>query len=62
MNPLGENGQSLSLLGRLRMFTPIHPHTVTAGFPIPINATWVMGEQDALVWLGCTPPPVRYFR
>lgn len=34
---------------------------VTAGFPIPINASFVLGPQDAVFWFGCTPPPVRYF-
>lgn len=34
---------------------------ITAGFPIPINASFVLGPQDAVFWLGCTPPPTRYF-
>ena len=34
---------------------------VTAGFPIPINASFVLGPQDAVFWFGCTPPPARYF-
>lgn len=33
----------------------------TGGFPIPLNASFSMGPRDAVVWLGCTPPPVRYF-
>lgn len=34
---------------------------VTAGFPIPVNASWTVGPQDAVFWFGCTPPPARYF-
>ena len=48
-----------SLTRQTQTFTPIH--TVTAGFPLPINASFLMGPQDAVLWLGCTPPPVKYF-
>jgi hypothetical protein len=33
----------------------------TAGFPVPIEVSFLMGPQDAVFWYGCTPPPTRYF-
>lgn len=36
-------------------------NVATGGFPIPLNASFPMGPRDSVVWLGCTPPPARYF-
>jgi len=33
----------------------------TAAFPLPLEASFLMGPRDAVFWYGCTPPPVRYF-
>ncbi len=33
----------------------------TAGFPLPIEASFLLGPRDGLFWFGCTPPPSRYF-
>lgn len=29
--------------------------------PTGFNGTWRLGPQDALAWLGCTPPQAKYF-
>ena len=50
----GQNAQSL--YGRYRFVER------GAGTPLGnLDALWTLGDRDALLWVGCTPPPCEYF-
>lgn len=62
-----QGGNPAGKYGVVRFDTSLLPvamrkaNKATSAFPLPLEASFLMGPRDAVFWYGCTPPPVRYF-